>query len=42
MKDHSTFIFIFMESRILGLVDLEDEGAIIFENARKYSISVTV
>jgi len=42
MKDHSTFFFKGMESRILGLLDPEDEGAIIFENIGKYSISDTV
>jgi hypothetical protein len=41
MKDHTTFFFKVMESRILGLLDLEDEGAIIFKNVGKYSISDT-
>ena len=41
MKDYSTFFFKGMESRILGLPDPEDEGAIIFENVAKYSVSDT-
>jgi hypothetical protein len=39
MKDHSTFFFKDMESRILGLLNPEGEGAIIFENVGKYSVT---